>query len=71
MTNQKVDEIVLTCDVCAEPLHARAVFVEKKKGFGRSLQNGPTLFCPECDKDFNMLIRFKKQYAKIKKEKTA
>jgi len=66
MTIQKVEEIILTCDVCGEPLRARAVFVQKKRGTGRVLQAKPSLFCPECDKDFNLISRFKKQYAKKK-----
>ena len=68
MTIQKVEEIILTCDVCCEPLQARAVFVRKKKGSGRFLQAKPNLFCPQCDKGFNLISRFKKQYAKQKRD---
>lgn len=66
MTIKKIDEIILICDVCGEPLKARAVFVQKRQGKGRVLQSRPKLFCPECDKDFSIITRFKKQYAQKK-----
>jgi hypothetical protein len=69
MTIKKVDEIILTCDVCGEPLQARAVFIQRKNGGKKHLQSRPTLFCPACDKDFNLISRFKKQYAKKKANK--
>lgn len=68
MTKKVVDEIILTCDVCGERLNARAQFIQSQRNGTSRLQSRPELFCPECDKPFNMIRRFKKQYAK-KKEK--
>jgi hypothetical protein len=68
MSEKKVDEMILTCDVCGEPLRARAISVQKKMNNKFRLLSKPEIFCPECDKGFNLIGRFKKQYAKKKQE---
>ena len=69
MTIQVEKEVVFTCDVCGERLNARAQIGKRNTNQHARLLSRPHLFCPECDKSFSLIGRFKKQYAKEKKEK--
>jgi len=61
MPEKNQEEIILVCEKCNEPFHARVISRPVKTQSPISMRCASELFCPNCGRVANLINQFKKQ----------